>query len=61
MPGIPAFPDETIPTFGMTLGYTRGPMTVDVHLDHSERQSDATLAYRGYERFRVGSTLTYAF
>jgi hypothetical protein len=58
-PPVSAIPDETIPTYGADVGYNVGRARVGFHFEHRSRE--ASRLDRGYERLRIGSTLTYAF
>jgi hypothetical protein len=53
------FPDESIIGWIVDAGYRLGRTRIGARIDHRERQASAEL--RGYERLRVGSTLTYEF
>jgi hypothetical protein len=58
---IEDIPDETVLTSGADAGYTLGHMRVGFHVEHRARQSDLPVRHRGYQRLRMGSTLTYVF
>jgi hypothetical protein len=53
------FPDETILGWMAEAGYSFARTRVGVRVERFERQATAQL--RGYERLRIGSTLTYEF
>ena len=53
------FPDETILGWMAEAGYSFARTRVGVRVERLERQATAQL--RGYERLRIGSTLTYEF
>lgn len=53
------FPDETVIGWTAEAGYNFARTRVGVRVERYERQATAQL--RGYERFRIGSTLTYEF
>ena len=53
------FPDETVLGWTAEAGYSFARTRVGVRVERFERQATAQL--RGYERFRIGSTLTYEF
>jgi hypothetical protein len=53
------FPDEAIIGWIVDAGYRLGRTRIGVRIDHRARQASAQL--RGYERLRIGSTLTYEF
>jgi hypothetical protein len=53
------YPDETIIGWSADAGYTLSRTRIGVHVEQRTRQAGAQL--RGYERFRIGSTLTYQF
>ncbi|MGH9252956.1 MAG: outer membrane beta-barrel protein [Vicinamibacterales bacterium] len=53
------FPDETIIGWSADAGYRLARTRIGVRVEQRERQASAEL--RGYERFRIGSTLTYEF
>ena len=53
------FPDETILGWMAETGYSFARTRVGVRVERLERQATAQL--RGYERLRIGSTLTYEF
>jgi hypothetical protein len=58
---LAAAPNESYLLFGMDAGYRLGRTRVGFHLQHSARQSDVPVPFRGYQRLRVGSTVTYVF
>jgi hypothetical protein len=60
-PGTMAFPDETVLSFGADVGYNVARARVGFHVEHRARETDRGSVGRGYERFRIGSTLTYVF
>jgi hypothetical protein len=53
------FPDETVIGWMTETGYTFSRTRVGVRVERFERQATAQL--RAYQRFRIGSTLTYEF
>jgi hypothetical protein len=59
--GLLDFSPETYFTYGMDVGYNINRTRVGVYLDRRERQSDAPELFLGYRRFRIGSSVTYAF
>jgi hypothetical protein len=60
-PEPPVFPDETILTRGLDVGYNVGRARIGFHVERRERATDGGPLFRGYERLRIGSTLTYVF
>jgi hypothetical protein len=59
----PLIPSETVLTGGADVSYLTGRASVGFHVLHMARSTQALLPrrIRGYERFRIGSTLTYGF
>jgi hypothetical protein len=57
----PGLTDETVFVSSGNIRYNLGHTQIGVDVEYRERLADQTLAYRGYQRLRVGSTLTYAF
>jgi hypothetical protein len=53
------FPDETFIGWMTETGYSFSRTRVGVRVERFERQATAQL--RAYQRFRIGSTLTYEF
>ena len=53
------FPDETIIGWSADAGYRLARTRIGVQVEQRQRQASAEV--RGYERFRIGSTLTYEF
>jgi hypothetical protein len=54
-----AFPDESIIGWSVDAGYRLSRTRIGLRIDQRQRQANAVL--RGYERLRIGSTLTYEF
>jgi len=54
-------PDETILISSATAGYHLGRTRVGFLVEYWQRDADATIAFRGYDRLRVGSSVTYTF
>ena len=52
-------PTETFMSYGTSLGYHFGRHRVAFDVDYNHRTADA--AINEYQRFRIGSSLTYAF
>jgi hypothetical protein len=59
--GTAAVQNETAHTFGGDVGYRLNRVTIGLHADYGSRRPDVQELYRGYERLRFGSTLTYRF
>jgi hypothetical protein len=53
------FPDETIIGWSVDAGYRLSRTRIGLRID--QRQRDASAQLRAYDRFRIGSTLTYEF
>jgi hypothetical protein len=53
--------DETLFSYGADVSYSTGRTTIGLLLEHLARHADLAARSRGYERLRIGSTLTYAF
>jgi hypothetical protein len=53
--------DETVFVSSGNIRYNLGHTQLGVDVEYRERLADQTLANRGYQRLRVGSTFTYAF
>jgi hypothetical protein len=53
------YPDETVIGWSADAGYSLARTRIGVRVEQRTRQASAQL--RGYERFRIGSTLTYQF
>jgi hypothetical protein len=60
-PGTTPLQDETGRTFAADAGYRLNRARVGFHVDYGARKPDRPEPFRRYERFRVGSTLAYAF
>jgi len=58
--GARALPSETFLHFGLDVGYYIGRTRTGFSVQHYGRESDVSLG-RGYERLRIGSSLTYVF
>jgi Putative beta-barrel porin 2 len=57
----PGLTDETVYSSIGTIRYNLGHTTIGVDVEYRERLANQALAYRGYERLRMGLTLIYAF
>jgi hypothetical protein len=55
------FPDETVIMSSGDIAYNLGRTRVGFYVEHRERQTDEPTVFRGYQRLRIGSTVTYAF
>ena len=55
------FPDETVFTYGVDLGYNVGRIRIGGYVDHNQRDEDEPTLLRGFRRLRVGSSATYVF
>jgi hypothetical protein len=53
------FPDESIIGWSVDAGYRLSRTRIGLRID--QRQRDASAQLRAYDRFRIGSTLTYEF
>jgi hypothetical protein len=53
------FPDETIIGWTVDAGYSLSRTRIGLRIDQRRREASAEL--RGYDRIRIGSTLTYEF
>ena len=58
---FPTLADETVYGYSGTLRYNLGHTQIGVDVEYRQRLADETLAFRGYQRLRVGSILIYAF
>ena len=58
--GAQDFPNERVVIAGLSVGYFIGRNRVSFDVDYQSRQSDLAIT-RGYDRLRVGSSLTYVF
>jgi len=56
-----AAPDETLLTGGADITYTMRHTRVGLHADRNHRTADVATLFRGYDRFRIGPTITYLF
>jgi hypothetical protein len=54
-------PDETILASTGTAGYHVGRTRIGFVLEYWRRDAASTVAYRGYNRLRAGSSVTYTF
>lgn len=59
--GMAGIPDETVLSSSVDVGYNIGRTRVGFHLQHRARQTDRGELNRGYQRLRIGSSLTHAF
>jgi hypothetical protein len=57
----PGLTDETVFVSSGNIRYNLGHTQIGVDVEYRERLADQTQTFRGYQRLRVGSTLTYAF
>jgi len=55
------FPDETVLTHGLDVGYNVGRIRIGGYVDHNQRDDDDPSVLRGYRRWRAGSSATYVF
>ena len=53
--------DETVYGYNGNLRYNLGHTQIGVAVEYRQRLADEAVAFRGYQRLRVGSILTYAF
>jgi hypothetical protein len=53
--------DETVLTTGGNIAYSLGHTKIGVDVDYRERLTDGVTVFRGYERLRLSSNVTYAF
>jgi len=60
-PGTTLTPDETVITFGLSAGYNVAHGRIGLYVNRNRRTTDIPTIFRGYERFRIGSTMTYVF
>jgi hypothetical protein len=60
-PAAFSFADETVFTTTGDVSYNLGRTQVGARAEYRERQNDGTSAFRGYDRLRVGATVTYTF
>jgi hypothetical protein len=61
VPAIPLIPNETVLTYGADIGYTLGRARIGFNVEHRARDTDEATLFRGFERLRIGSNLTYTF
>ena len=54
-------PDETVLTTEVDVGYNIRHTRLGVYAEHTQRDTDLPAQFRGYQRYRIGSTVTYAF
>jgi hypothetical protein len=59
-PAAPLYPDETILTASGNVGYNVGRARIGFQVEQRRRAAGGA-GTRGYERFRIGSTVTYVF
>jgi hypothetical protein len=59
--GFSASPDETVYGTSGNIYYNLGHTRIGVDVEYRQRLADEALAFRGYQRLRVGSIVTYAF
>jgi hypothetical protein len=58
---VPQTPDETVITPEFDLGYNLKRARVGFYAHYDERSADVPTPFRGYQRYRIGSTVKYAF
>ncbi len=58
---IPVYPDETILSSGLDLGYNIRTTRVGFKAEYRTRQNNVQALDRGYERLRIGPTVTHRF
>jgi hypothetical protein len=56
-----SFPDETVLTTTGDVSYNLGRTRIGARAEYRERRNDGSSAFRGYDRLRVGATVTYTF
>jgi len=54
-------PGETVVTSGVDVGYNLRHTRIGLYVEHNQRDTDQSAPNRGYQRFRIGSSATYAF
>jgi hypothetical protein len=60
-PGTPTQPNEGFWSSSAALGYRTGRARIGFHVDYRVRTSELPVPLRTYERFRIGTTLSYPF
>ena len=54
-------PNETVITSGVDVGYNIRRTRIGLYVEHDRRDTDLAAQFRGYRRFRIGSSATYVF
>jgi hypothetical protein len=63
VPGVVTtpIPNETVLRSGVDLGYNLRRTRIGLYVENDQRSTDQPALFRGYQRFRIGSTATYVF